>query len=134
MSEFDILTSNKIISFLYIFSCFWKCAFTALNDTDNDSEQSQCTAENFNNQNLHKWVWVLSVSDGATTSWYSYANTSYYFIQYPQSKFERPTEIPVQKIEYPQNIISSEYMKLVSGPGVGNTVIFPCKIMAIMTP
>lgn len=56
------------------------------------------------------------------------------FYFYPQSKFEIPTEIPVQKIEYPQNIISSEYWKLVSGPGVGNTVIFPCKMMAIMTP
>ena len=134
MSEFDILTSNKIKSFLYIFSCFWKCAFTALNNTNDNSEQSQSAAENFNNQNFDKWVWVLGVSNGATTSWYSNANTSYYFIFYPQSKFEIPTEIPVQKIEYPQNIISSEYWKLVSGPGVGNTVIFPCKMMAIMTP
>lgn len=54
MSEFDILTSNKIKSFLYIFSCFWKCAFTALNDTNDNSEQSQSAAENFNNQNLDK--------------------------------------------------------------------------------
>ena len=56
-------------------SYFGKSTLSALNNSHNDSEQSQSTTEDFHNQDLHKRVRILSVSDSTSGTWYSNANS-----------------------------------------------------------
>ncbi len=50
---------------------------------------------------------------------------------YPQNKLENPTDIPVQKSAYPQNITSSVYPPFYNGY---MAYIFPWSMMAMITP
>lgn len=107
-------------------SLFWKSALTALDNPDDDSEKSERTPEDLHHQDLHEGVRVLGISDRTTTARYS--NTHAECLNpYPQNRFEKPTEIPVQKRAYPQNMISSVYYPLYS-------LTFPCRMIAMMTP
>lgn len=64
------LTSSelRVVNNLISQCCYGECAGIALNDTHNDTKDTQSGSENLHNQNLDKQGCILSITNGTTGS------------------------------------------------------------------